>query len=364
MSTTADVPAPHYSGPRRIGGITRLAANELPHPPPSPVRAAVADNVQLNRYPDPACTELIAALAKHLRATPEQIMLGAGASAILHRLIQIACTEPDHAVLWTSPAFAAFDVFARQAGARAQRVPHAGGETLDLDAMLAAITPSTRVVVVVNPHNPTGAIARQKDLRAFLNQVPNDVLVVLDEAYREFVTDPHVVDGAELAQARWAAGQENVVVVRTFSKAFGLAATRIGYGIAPVPLARAIRDASVPREIGAAAQSGAIAALTHQHAMRHNVARVTAERTRLLTELRRIGYAPSESQGNFVWLPLAEDSGRFAAHCYDDGVLVLDIADHGVRVTVGSPSDNDAFLRAAHTWVTGHGHILNAPSTL
>lgn len=350
---TTDTNAPKYTTPRQIGGLTRLAANELPQAPPAPVRAAVADHVQLNRYPDPHSSALVTALAEHLRTPPEQIMLGAGSSSILQRLTRIVCTSPDDAVLWTTPAFDAFETFTRQAGARAQRVPHIGGDALDLDSVLAAVTPATRMVVVVTPHNPTGAVARTAALRTFLTSLNDNVTVVLDEAYREFVTDPDVPDGVELARAHWAAGNENVAVVRTFSKAHGLAGVRIGYGVAPTDLARKVRDAAIPREISTTAQVAGVAALKSRTSTDRNIARVVAERTRVLTELRRIGYAPGESHGNYVWLPLAEDSGRFAAHCYDDGVLVRDVADQGVRVTIGTPADNDSFLRSAHTWITG-----------
>ncbi|WP_410646298.1 aminotransferase class I/II-fold pyridoxal phosphate-dependent enzyme [Amycolatopsis sp. cmx-4-54] len=350
---TTDTNPPQCTTPRRIGGITRLAANELPHAPPAPVRAAIADHVQLNRYPDPHSAALVTALAAHLRTPPEQIMLGAGSSSILQRLTRIVCASPDDAVLWTTPAFDAFETFTRQAGVGAQRVPHVGGDALDLDSVLAAVTPATRMIVVVNPHNPTGAVARTSALRAFLSNLGDNVTVVLDEAYRDFVTDPDVPDGVELAQAHWAAGHENIAVVRTFSKAYGLAGARIGYGVAPTDLARKVRDAAIPREISATAQMAGVAALKSRASTDRNISRVVAERTRVIAELRRIGYAPGKSHGNYVWLPLAEDSGRFAAHCYDDGVLVMDVADHGVRVTVGTPTDNDCFLRSAHTWITG-----------
>ncbi|RSM80593.1 aminotransferase [Amycolatopsis sp. WAC 01375] len=350
---TTDTNPPQFTTPRRIGGITRLAANELPHAPPAPVRAAVADHVQLNRYPDPRSATLVNALAEHLRTPSEQIMLGAGSSSILQRLTRIVCSSPDDAVLWTTPAFDAFDIFARQAGVRAQRVPHTGGDALDLDAVLAAVTPATRMIVVVNPHNPTGAVARTSALRAFLSSLDDNVTVVLDEAYRDFVTDPDVPDGVELAHAHWAAGHENIAVVRTFSKAHGLAGARVGYGVASTELARKVRDGAIPREISTTAQVAGVAALKSRTSTDRNISRVVAERTRVVAELRRIGYAPGESHGNFLWLPLAEDAGRFAAHCYDDGVLVLDVADYGVRVTVGTPTDNDSFLRSAHTWITG-----------
>jgi histidinol-phosphate aminotransferase len=255
--------------------------------------------------------------------------------------------------MWTAGAFDPFAMFAQQAGAGQQRVPLAADGSVSLDAMLAAITPDTRMIILVNPHNPTGTVVHGTDLRRFLDQVGDDVVVVLDEAYREFCDDPRVLDGVTLAQARWAEGQDNVVVVRTFSKAYGLAGLRVGYGIAPAPLARAVSDAGVPREIGIVAQAAAVAALKATKAMQENVARIIGERDRVLTELRRIGYSPPVSQANFIWLPLGEDSGRFVEHCFTDGVIVHEVADRGVRVSIGSFADNDCFLRSAHTWVTG-----------
>lgn len=347
------VPEPRYARERRIGGITRLAANELPGDPPAPVRAAILNNARINRYPDPAYAPLHDALAEQLRTPSEQIMLGAGSSSVLQRLIRVVCAQPGDAVMWATPAFEAFSIFARQAGALAQRVPTRADGSVDLDAMLAAVTAHTRMIILVNPHNPTGAVVRGDELRRFLDRVGKGVVVVLDEAYRDFCDDPRVADGAELARARWAAGHHNVVVVRTFSKAYGLAGLRVGYGVAPAGLARQVRDAGVPREVGIQAEIAAVAALKARSAMRENVERIIGERARVLTELRRIGYAPGDSHGNFVWLPLAEDSGRFAEHCFADGVLVLDIAERGVRVSIGHPTDNDCFLRTAHTWVTG-----------
>ncbi|WP_219152405.1 histidinol-phosphate transaminase [Amycolatopsis sp. TNS106] len=363
MSPTPEHSAVRDSDTRRLNNFAELAANELPYPPPASIRAAITDHVRLNRYPDPASADLTAALATHLRTAPQHIMLGAGSSSILQRLTRAVCSHSDDTVLWTTPAFAAFDVFARQAGIGVQRVPHTGGEILNLDAMLKAVTRSTRLIILVNPHNPTGAIAHGEQLDAFLGQIDDNVTVVLDEAYMEFVADPRYADGANVAKSRWAAGHENIVVVRTFSKAYGLAGARIGYGLAPSALARTVNDAAVPRELTADAQVGALAALADQVAMRENVARINDERARVLTTLRRFGYGPANSHGNYLWLPLADDSHRFAIHCHSMGIKVLDIADHGVRVTIGSAADNDVFLRAAHTWAIGSSTAAPPPTS-
>jgi histidinol-phosphate aminotransferase len=354
-ATESAVSEPLYARERRIGGTTWLDANESPYPPPSPVRAKVLAYPPLNRYGDPECTPLISALAEELQVPRESVLLGPGSSALLQRLIAVSCPAPGDAAMWASPGFDAVEQFVRQAGAAAQRIPLTPEGATDLEGMLAAITPQTRLVLLVNPHNPTGAVIHGAELRGFLDRVGPEVTVLLDEAYHEFCDDPRVVDGAEVAKARWAAGLENVAVVRTFSKAYGLAAMRVGYGIAPPALARAVRAAGVPREIGSLAHDTALAALYAKTAMRQDVAVVIRERARVLTELRRLGYAPLPSRGNFLFLPLGDDSVTFVRHCRTTGVHVLGVADRGVRVTVGDLVDNDSFLHAAFTWAAGQG---------
>ncbi|GAA1964295.1 aminotransferase class I/II-fold pyridoxal phosphate-dependent enzyme [Amycolatopsis minnesotensis] len=349
---TTEATSARYARPRETGGPTRLAGNELPYEPPAPVLAAIHGDEAVNRYPDPAYTALTSALAEHLGTPAEHIVLGAGSSSVFQRLFRVACAEPGGAVMWTAPTYDAFDLFARQAGALAQRIAPTSDGAVDLGAMLAASTADTRMIILVNPHNPTGAVLRGSDLRAFLDEVDEGITVVVDEAYREFCTDTDIADGLAVAKARWAAGRHDVAVVRTFSKAYGLAGMRVGYCVAPVPLAQRVRDEGVPREVTFHAAATAVAALEAQAEMRENVSRIVAERTRVLAELRRIGFAPGDSQSNYVWLPLAGNADRFAAHCADDDVVVLAIAGHGVRVSIGSEADNDRLLHAARAWAT------------
>jgi len=247
---------------------------------------------------------------------------------------------------WRS--FEAYPIISAGGGATSVRVPNTAGHGHDLAAMAASITDRTRLVLVCNPNNPTGTAARRAELDAFLDAVPPDVLVVLDEAYREFVTDPGVPDGlAEYGD------RPNVVVLRTLSKAWGLAGLRIGYLIAQPEVATAVRKVITPFSTSGVAQAAAMAALRADDEMARRAALVVGERERVETALRK--YFPTElallpeSQSNFVWLPLGERSIAFAAACESAGVIVRPFAGDGVRVTVGTPEENDAFLAAAET---------------
>jgi histidinol-phosphate aminotransferase len=221
-------------------------------------------------------------------------------------------------------------------------VPNTTEHAHDLPAMAAAITDKTRLVLVCNPNNPTGTAIRGAELDAFLDAVPENVLVVLDEAYREFVTDSDVPDGLAVAVDR-----PNVVVLRTLSKAWGLAGLRIGFLVAAPEVAAAVRKIVTPFSTSSAAQAAALAALRASDEMQRRADQVVAERERLLPALRKLVPEVPESQANFVWLPLGDRSLDFAAGCERAGVIVRPFAGDGVRVTVGTPTENDRFLAAA-----------------
>jgi histidinol-phosphate aminotransferase len=225
------------------------------------------------------------------------------------------------------------------------RVPLTVQHALDLDAMLAAITPATRLIFVCTPNNPTGTLVRQAELNAFLDRVPSDVLVVLDEAYFEFVTDPDRPDGIEIALER-----DNVASMRTFSKAYGLAGLRVGYSVAPPKVAEALRKVAIPFSVNALAQVAAIASLDAPDELTKRCANVVAERERVYRELVAAGYEVPETQANFVWLPLGERTAEFNEHCLRNRVVVRAFAGDGARVTIGAPEENDAFLAAARSF--------------
>jgi histidinol-phosphate aminotransferase len=212
--------------------------------------------------------------------------------------------------------------------------------------MAAAVTDRTRLILVCNPNNPTGTSLRRAELDRFLDAVPEDVLVVFDEAYREFVTDPEVPDGLVAYGDR-----PNVVMLRTFSKAWGLAGLRVGFLVGPPEVAAAVRKVVTPFSTSAAAQAGALAALAQAEEVRRRCALVIAERDRLTEAVRKLVPDVPESQANFVWLPLGDRAVPFAAACEARGVIVRPFAGDGVRVTVGTPAENDAFLAAAEAAV-------------
>ena len=262
--------------------------------------------------------------------------------------MQVTCAGGEHEVGFAWRSFEAYPIITRVVGATPRTVPLDAEHRHDLPAMAGAITDNTRLVFVCNPNNPTGTAVTRTELKAFLDAVPPDVLVALDEAYREFVTDPDVPDGLELL-----AEHPNLVVLRTFSKAYRLAGLRVGYAVASAEVAQALRKVGVPFAVSAPAQAAALAALDVEAELLAACRDVAVERARVVGELRSTGYQVPETQANFSWLPLGADAQRFAAHCAEQKVIVRPFAGDGVRVTIGSPEENDAFLAAASSFAAG-----------
>ncbi|WP_241038513.1 histidinol-phosphate transaminase [Blastococcus litoris] len=335
---------------REIGveRAVKLASNEVAFPPlPAVVQAIAQVAGETNRYPDNGAVVLTRALADRYDVDPAQVATGCGAVTLCQELAQAYC-EPGTSIAFAWRSFEMYPLLARVAGARAIQVPLVPGrpggpaDTHDLDGLLAAIDDSTRLVFVCNPNNPTGTAVRRAELERFLDAVPASTLVVLDEAYREFVTDPDVPDGIELMR-----GRPNVAVLRTFSKAWGLAGLRVGYLVAEDPaVAEAVRKTHVPFSVSMLAQAAAVAALSSEDEVRARCAAVTAERERLTGALRERGFDVSDSQANFVWLPLGEESAGLAAGLESRAVITRPFAGDGIRVTVGAPEEDDVFLAA------------------
>ena len=232
-------------------------------------------------------------------------------------------------------------------GARSVTVPLLADEHHDLDAMAGAITDRTRLVLVCSPNNPTGTAVRRAELERFLDRVPADVLVVIDEAYREFVRDPDVPDAIDIYRDR-----PNVAVLRTFSKAYGLAGLRVGFAIAHEPVADALRKTAVPFGVSGLAQVAATASLAAEDELLERVAALVVERTRVLDALREQGWGHvPASEANFVWLRLGEHTDEFAAACEAVGVVVRPFTGEGARVSIGEVEANDLFLRVAKGFV-------------
>ena len=322
----------------------KLSSNENPYPPlPGVMERATAELGRVNRYPDAGTTDLYAALARRYDLPPERFAASTGSVAVLFALLTAFCEQGDEIVYaWRS--FEAYPIAADLTGARTVRVPLRPDATHDLDAMAAAVTDRTRVVLVCSPNNPTGPVATQAELEQLVDAVPDDVLVVVDEAYSEFVRQPDAASGLALPH------QENVVVLRTFSKAYGLAGLRVGYAIAATDVALSIRKAIAPFSVTDVAQAAAVASLDAEPELADRVEAIVAERARVLAVLREQGWDVPDSQANFVWLPLGQDAVDFAAAC--DPVSVRPFAGDGVRVSIGDPEVNDQFLAVAADWLS------------
>ncbi len=327
------------------GTAFKLSSNENPYPPlPGVLKAAAAAVEEINRYPDFGSSALIEEIAKLTGVSAERIAVGTGSVGVLQQLLQ-ATAGPGDEVLYAWLSFEAYPIITQIAGATSVQVPLRADETHDLDAMLEAITERTRLVMVCNPNNPTGAMVRHDELARFLDRVPEDVLVVLDEAYVEFVRDEDYPDGVAISLDR-----SNVCVLRTFSKAYGLAGLRIGYAIAHPPVATALRACAVPFGVNLVAQAAAVASLRAQPALLRRVEDLVAERDRVFAALREIdlegryGVRLSGSQANFYWLRLGARSVDVAHACEAIGVTVRPYAPDGVRVTIGEQEANDRVL--------------------
>jgi histidinol-phosphate aminotransferase len=338
----------YVPGARAAAGdrpMVKLSSNENPFPPhPAVVEAirGVAD--QVNRYPDMYAGELVAAIAQRHGWQENGVVAGNGSVAVLAHVLEAVCAPGDEVVYaWRS--FEAYPIAVAVAGASAAPVALTPEGRHDLPAMAEAVTARTRAVLLCSPNNPTGPVLRQDDLEDLLASIRSDVLVVLDEAYAEFVREPAAADGASLLEA-W----PNLVVLRTFSKAFALAGLRVGYALAQPELATGFRSVSTPFGVNAVAQAAAIAALGVQAQAMELISSLVEERERVLTALADHGWNVPEAQGNFLWLPLGSASTRFAAHARDLGVLVRPFTDDGVRVSIGAPEENDAFLEVVREW--------------
>jgi len=329
-------------------GVTayKISSNENPYPPLPSVLKAVADAAtEMNRYPDMAVTELTEALAQRLGVPPEHIATGTGSVGVLGQLIAATC-DPGDEVIYAWRSFEAYPIVVAIAGAASVQVPLDPHGRHDLAAMAAAISPRTRLILVCTPNNPTGPVVHQDGLDAFLDVVPGDVLVAIDEAYLEFVTDKRAPDALATYAAR-----PNVVILRTFSKAYGLAGLRVGYAVAHEPVAQALRKTALPFGVSTIAQRAAIASLDVFNELQERVDALVAERERVVAGLRYQGWHLPETQANFVWLPLGADTMAFAAAADKVGLVVRTFAAEGARCTIAEPEANDLLLHVARSFV-------------
>ena len=400
-------------------GLTsyKLSSNENPYPPlPGVLEAAHEAAAQMNRYPDMGSTALYAALGEAMGVPVEDLAAATGSVALIYQLVNAFC-EPGDEVVYAWRSFEAYPIAVTAGGATSVQVPvtadgrhdldamaaaitdrtkvvivctpnnptgpavtqadldafiakvpthvvvvvdeaypiavTAGGATSvqvpvtadgrhDLDAMAAAITDRTKVVIVCTPNNPTGPAVTQADLDAFVAKVPTHVVVVVDEAYLEFVRMDDAIDGIATYRRH-----DNVVLTRTFSKAYGLAGFRVGYAVAPAPLAGALRAVSLPFGVSHVAQAAAIASLEAREELFERVEDLVERRADLVARLREVGWELPDAQGNFVWFPLGDRALDFAAACGEVGISVRPFAGDGVRVSIGEAEAFDRVVEVA-----------------
>ena len=332
------------SPPRPREGLTvfKLSSNENPYPPlPGVLGAATEAAARMNRYPDMGNAALYGALSARLGVPEQHLALATGSVALIYQLVQAFC-EPGDEVVYAWRSFEAYPIAVTAAAATSVRVPLRPDGRHDLDAMAAAITDRTRVVLLCTPNNPTGPAVSQAELDAFLARVPTHVLVVVDEAYVEFVRLADPIDGVATYRRH-----DNVLLTRTFSKAYGLAGFRVGYAVGPEPVATALRAVSLPFGVSSVAQAAAVASLAAEQALLERVDTLVQERGRVVLALGEAGWDVPDAQGNFVWFDLGERTLDFAAAADEAGVVVRPFAGEGARVTIGEREANDRVVEVA-----------------
>ncbi|PWH06544.1 aminotransferase [Brachybacterium endophyticum] len=342
-------PAPE-DGIRRY----KVSSNESPFEPLPQVLEAVARATEhANLYPDMGAAELRSAIAehhttRHLRIGPENIALSTGSVAVSGDLVRALVDQGDE-VIYAWRSFEAYPILVRSHGGVDVQVPLTADHEHDLPAMAAAITDRTRLIILCTPNNPTGPALTTAQIEAFLERVPEHVVVALDEAYREFVDPVQVADTARLF-----AQHGNVVLLRTFSKMQGIAGLRIGYAVAHSRLAAALGQVTVPFGASSIAQAAALSTFDPDAAaeLDHRAAWIRGERARMLQVLAAQGWDLPDSQGNFVYFPLGERSAEFTAFADARGLVVRAYGTDGVRVTVATREADDLLLAIAQEWRT------------
>lgn len=341
--------------PKTVEGLKqfKLSSNENPLGPIPAVQEAMRAFGTPNTYPDPLSTRLRTALAEALEVPADDIVTGAGSYGALSQIISTFAGQGEDGaqeeVIYAWRSFEAYPIIVGLGGAKSVQVPLTEDSRHDLPAMLAAITERTKVIILCTPNNPTGPALTQDEVEWFLGQVPEGIVVVLDEAYYEFCQESELTE-EETSQGGLAEGvslyrkHPNLVVLRTFSKAAGLAGLRVGYSIAHQRITRSLRVSAIPFAVSTLAESCAVAALEHQEEILEQVRWIIGERERLASTLRERGWDIPQTRANFVWLPLGERSADFAALAEENALSVRAFPPEGVRVSIGEQEANDRFL--------------------
>ena len=328
--------------PTDVPGMTpyKLSSNELHLPPLPEVLEAMTDIPNPAGYPDPSASALIARLSEYLDVPSDHITVGAGASEIISALARVT-TESGTETVYPWPSFELYPQTAALNGGVLKPVALTDTHEHDLSAMANAITEQTRMVMLCSPNNPTGTSIKQDAFEAFMERVPSDVVVVIDEAYWEFCTDPEALDGLAAAKT-----YDNVVLVRTFSKAHGLAGFRVGYAVAQPHVIAALRKAILPFSVSQLSQNLAVASLQQVDVVQARATAIAATRDEFVAGLRSQGWKVPDAHANFVWLPLGDLAERFEDACIEQAIAVRKLTD-GVRISIGAPEAMQRSLEIA-----------------
>jgi histidinol-phosphate aminotransferase len=330
----------------KLKSVIKLASNEMPFgPSPKVLKAIMQAAREVNRYPDGGCYELRQELARRLKVAPEQLVFGCGSDEVIVMALRALVNEGDE-VIMAKPSFLVYSIASMAAGAVCVEVPLKGLQ-YDLPAMQAAVTSRTRIIFIGHPDNPSGQYPARRDVMAFLERVPRDVIVFFDEAYFEFV-DTDAGDYADTLSLL--KKYENIVITRTFSKMYGLAGLRIGYGIAAPGIADLMNRAREPFNVTSIAQAAALAALKDGAYYQKVLKLLKREREVVCAGLEMLGLGYSKGATNFIQICLPGQGARVALALLKKGVIVRDMSAWGlsnhVRVTIGTPSENKRFLRS------------------
>jgi histidinol-phosphate aminotransferase len=326
------------------GGIAQLASNESPFPPhPQVVEAIARTAAAMNRYPDPDATLLRRRIAERYETDPSRVAVGNGSCEILLAAAEALC-EPGAEILYAWPAFSMYPYLSALTGAREIRVPLGAGDVHDLEAMLAEVTAATQLLLVCNPNNPTATHIPAAEIAAFCERIPAHVTVILDEAYVEFQTD----DDPDAAVGLLA-DFPNLVVLRTFSKCYGLAGLRVGYALGSPSFRAAVDAVRQPFSVNALAQAAGAEAILHQDDVLNRVESTVVERLRVEEGLAGIGLTTSASQANFSWVDLGDaEEAEVVAGLAAERIAVrpgTPLGDPGhIRVSYGTAAENERFL--------------------
>ncbi len=342
----AGVPAGAAPESVAAGDVAQLASNESPIPPhPKVVEAIERAAGAMNRYPDPAATLLRRRIAERFETEPGRIVVGNGSCEILLAAAEALC-EPGAEIVYAWPAFSMYPYLPALSGAREVRVPLGEGYVHDLEAIAAEVTAATQLVLLCNPNNPTGTYLAASEVGAFCERLPGHVTVILDEAYIEFQQTDDPDTTVDLL-----ADFPNLVVLRTFSKCYGLAGLRVGYAIAPAAFRTAVDAVRQPFSVNAIAQAAAAEAVLHSDDVLERVEQTIVERVTVEEELSGIGLRTAETQANFSWVDLGEaDEHAVVEGLEQRKVLVRPGTPLGgpghIRVTYGTHAENQRFLAA------------------